>query len=133
MDANKKLIKVLKKVAVALQNEGFMVIDVNSDSYHEGEKVDVDFVDEHVSDDGEREQWYASMEVTKDETAITQSEMNTVLTRVLGEPTHPFDHLTQTASVVNNWTKEQGYVLVVHRENRVEFFEDYTKMSSKRT
>jgi hypothetical protein len=128
-----KLTKVFEKIVVALGSKGWKVTDDNFDSSYENEEVDSDNLEDHVSDDSEREHWFASVKVTKEDGSdVTQSEMDEVLIKVLGEPTHPFDHSTQKPSEVNNWTKDRGYVLVVHRGNGVDLFEDYTKTSTKR-
>jgi hypothetical protein len=131
-----KLIKVLEKIVTELVVKvGYIVTDDNDDSSFEGEEIDPDTADEHVSDDNEREQWFASIKVTHpDGTDALFDSLTFSLTKVFDEsPTHPFDHSTQSPMVkVNNWTVGRGHVLVVHSTNGVELFENYTKVSTKR-
>ena len=128
-----QILKVMSKFVSLLLKEGYTV--TGDSNCNEGYVVtDVDDLSYIVEDDGQREQWYGSVKVTKDGTDVSFDVLTPILVKVLKKsPTHPFNHSTQSPMTsVNNWEVSRKHVLVVHSTNGVDFFEDYIKVSVKK-
>lgn len=78
-----------------------------------------------IGDDTNREQWCCELSkiVDKDGKSLTHVDLTNVLIEVFGLQSKIHNH---PSSVVNNWEPKKN-LLIVHRDDSIEFFQYYTK------
>lgn len=115
--------KLGQRIFKVLLGHGFTIIDDWWESPREGDVLNTEEdVSDSIFEDNEKDQWVLGLRVDREGSFDV---IKTLLTRELGEPTHPMG-----VKEVNNW--KVGDALVVHRDNAIEVFEDFQRVSRKR-
>lgn len=121
---------VLSRVITHLVTQEIPSIDNNFDSPHHREVIEsTDKLYQHITEDNEREEWFAEIEFCASFETVTRH-----ITSLFGEPSHPKSKSHPEGNpTVNNWTVDN--VLIVHTlndTNSASFIEGYEKVSRHR-
>ena len=114
----------LKKVIKVLNKKGFN-FECEDNCEDHLDYLEIEGHEVIIGDDTNREQWCCELSkiVDRDGKTVTHDDMTKILVEVFGPQSKIHNH---PGSIVNNWEPMKN-LLIVHRDDSVEFFQYYTK------